>query len=78
MSLLSADTSFVPVQAGAWKSDMRKFRDQLSRYGLRIKEMDPDGNCMFRAIADQLWGAPERHGEVRAVSGATAACPGLS
>ncbi len=29
-----------------------------TRYGLRIHHIDGDGNCLFRAIADQLQGAP--------------------
>lgn len=39
--------------------------EQLSRLGLRIRDIDGDGNCLYRAIADQLWGEEERHLEVR-------------
>jgi len=46
---------------------MKKFRDQLARYGLRVKETRPDGNCMFRAVADQMYGDQERHEEIRDV-----------
>ena len=35
-----------------YEADMRKFRTQLSEYKLVVKEMDGDGNCLFRAIAD--------------------------
>eukprot|EP01031_Cornospumella_fuschlensis_P030715 gene30715-37114_t len=38
---------------------------ELANDGLRIEEMDGDGNCMFRCIGHQLYGDPERHLEVR-------------
>ena len=41
------------------------FKEQLRAQGLRIKQIDSDGNCLFRAIADQLDGSPERHAWVR-------------
>ena len=43
----------------------RRFSEQLAALGCRVKVVDSDGNCMFRSIADQLYGMPERHGEVR-------------
>ena len=33
--------------------------------GFRIKRMEEDGNCLFRAIADQIYGDPGMHAEVR-------------
>jgi len=33
--------------------------------GLRIKDVSGDGNCLFRAIADQLEGKPENHAKIR-------------
>ena len=41
-------------------------RRRLDGLGLRENEVDGDGNCQFRAIADQLYGSPERYAEVRA------------
>ena len=41
-------------------------RRRLDGLGLRENEVDGDGNCQFRAIADQLYGSPERDAEVRA------------
>jgi OTU domain-containing protein 3 len=35
-------------------------------FGLMIKDVTGDGNCLFRAVADQLYGQPERHDEIRA------------
>jgi hypothetical protein len=33
--------------------------------GLRIEEVAGDGNCIFASIADQLWGIPDQHCDVR-------------
>jgi len=41
-------------------------RRRLDGLGLRENEVDGDGNCQFRAIADQLFGSPDRYAEVRA------------
>ncbi|KAL2914756.1 hypothetical protein HK105_205687 [Polyrhizophydium stewartii] len=38
---------------------------QLAALGLCIKDMNGDGNCLFRALSDQLFGGPDRHGECR-------------
>ena len=32
----------------------RKLRDDLAAHGLKIREVKADGNCFFRAVADQL------------------------
>jgi OTU domain-containing protein 5 len=37
----------------------------LEEKGLVIKEVEPDGNCMFRAISDQLYGTEVFHFELR-------------
>jgi len=44
------------------------FREQLESNGYCIREMDADGNCMFRAISDQLYGdfGRRHHEDVRA------------
>ena len=41
-------------------------RRRLDGIGLRENEVDGDGNCQFRAIADQLYGSSDRYAEVRA------------
>ena len=44
---------------------MLKFKLQLAQYGLRLKEVGGDGNCLFRAIADQLEGNEKLHKKYR-------------
>ncbi|KEP59842.1 UNVERIFIED_CONTAM: OTU family cysteine protease [Hammondia hammondi] len=41
------------------------FSSQLEAYGLELELIVPDGNCLFRAFADQHCGKQERHGEYR-------------
>ena len=41
--------------------------NRLAAYGLKEKKVRGDGNCQFRALADQLFGDQERHAECRAV-----------
>ena len=46
-------------------SDFAKFCVQLAQLGLSVREVEGDGNCMFRAIADQLDGSGATHGAWR-------------
>jgi OTU domain-containing protein 3 len=39
---------------------------QLLALGLTLREVPGDGNCMFRALSDQLHGGSDRHLEFRA------------
>ncbi|XP_071724128.1 OVARIAN TUMOR DOMAIN-containing deubiquitinating enzyme 7-like [Rutidosis leptorrhynchoides] len=45
--------------------DMTQFRAQLDVFGLKIVQVAADGNCFFRALADQLEGNEEEHGKYR-------------
>jgi hypothetical protein len=38
---------------------------QLHELGLKMLDIDGDGNCMFRAISDQLFGVVDNHLEIR-------------
>ena len=41
------------------------FNSRLRRYGLRAQEVGGNGNCLFRAIAYQIYGDVNRHLEIR-------------
>ena len=44
---------------------MAKFRKYLASYGFKCLKMGADGNCLFRALANQLCGQEELHGKYR-------------
>jgi OTU domain-containing protein 3 len=44
-----------------WKSDLAKFEEQLGVYGLRLKIVKGDGNCLFRTLADQIEGREDNY-----------------
>lgn len=48
-----------------YREDMQRFTEQLTPQCLKVKEMEGDGNCLFRAVADQLEGDEELHSEYR-------------
>ena len=41
------------------------FEQQLARRGLHVKRILPDGNCLFRCVADRVYGDAEMHDVVR-------------
>ncbi|KAG8197756.1 hypothetical protein JTE90_006802 [Oedothorax gibbosus] len=43
----------------------KMFEDKLRKKGYSIKKMGEDGACMFRAVADQIYGDQEMHNTVR-------------
>jgi OTU domain-containing protein 3 len=47
------------------KDEEQRFEQQVAELGARITIMASDGNCLFRALADQLRGRPQDHGEIR-------------
>ncbi|QCD81608.1 OTU domain-containing protein 3 isoform X2 [Vigna unguiculata] len=49
------------------QADTSQFRTQLDALGLRIVEVTADGNCFFRALADQLEGNEEEHKKYRSM-----------
>ncbi|XP_052197477.1 OVARIAN TUMOR DOMAIN-containing deubiquitinating enzyme 7 isoform X3 [Diospyros lotus] len=47
--------------------DISEFRAQLDALGLKIIQVTADGNCFFRALADQLDGNEEEHEKYRSM-----------
>ncbi len=45
-----------------------KFALQVRALNLRIKDIQADGNCLFRAVADQLEGNQEKHEKYRSLA----------
>ncbi|GJQ13154.1 hypothetical protein GpartN1_g4945.t1 [Galdieria partita] len=45
--------------------DSPLLRERLFLLGLGIKTVEKDGNCLFSAVSDQLYGTPEYHRELR-------------
>ena len=48
-----------------WKEDLIKFGAQLAEFGLRIKIVKGDGNCLFRSLSDQIEGNENNYMEYR-------------
>ena len=48
-----------------WVEKDRKFEHIMRKKGYIIKKMVEDGSCLFRAVADQIYGDQEMHGSVR-------------
>mmetsp|Transcript_24915 Transcript_24915/g.77571 ORF Transcript_24915/g.77571 Transcript_24915/m.77571 type:complete len:261 (+) Transcript_24915:92-874(+) len=46
-------------------SSSANLRTTLKKLGLRVRPIEPDGNCQFRAVADQLFGDQSRYRQVR-------------
>ena len=48
--------------------DHDRLDNRLRLYGLKEKKVRGDGNCQFRALADQLFRDQERHAEIRSAT----------
>lgn len=46
--------------------EMASFGDQLERLGLVLRDVRGDGNCLFRALSDQLHGDETHYRDLRA------------
>ncbi|XP_058791758.1 OTU domain-containing protein 5-B [Phymastichus coffea] len=53
------------LTAAEWQERDRWFEKRLRKIGFTIKKMGEDGACLFRAVADQVYGDQEMHGVVR-------------
>lgn len=48
-----------------WLEKDNKFEQQMRKKGYIIKKTVEDGSCLFRAVADQIYGDQEMHVSVR-------------
>lgn len=55
----------LPLSDSYVSEDRQRLLLRLDLYALQERVVKGDGNCQFRAIADQLWNDQERHPEVR-------------
>jgi hypothetical protein len=49
----------------SYVSEVATLRKQLGEAGLMLREVAGDGNCLFRAVSDQLYGNECEHGALR-------------
>ena len=64
-SFSSSSSSTIPRSNSNSNLVEDDFRVALKRRGLQIQEVDGDGNCLFRAVALQVYGDASMHYEVR-------------
>ena len=62
---LAAYGSKTAAEEQQWQNRTLSFKDQMTKKGFQIVTMRGDGNCLFRAVAHQIWGDPELHAMVR-------------
>ncbi|KAH9119051.1 hypothetical protein LEN26_011817 [Aphanomyces euteiches] len=48
--------------------DVNVLRRQLDKLGCQLVTIDSDGNCLFRALSDQIYGDQSHFAEIRAVT----------
>ncbi|XP_021924157.1 OTU domain-containing protein 5 [Zootermopsis nevadensis] len=53
------------ISEAEWVERDRWFEKSIRRKGFIIKQMEQDGACLFRAVADQVYGDQEMHATVR-------------
>lgn len=51
-----------------WREHFEAFQKGLNSKGLYMREIDGDGNCLFRSFSDQFHGVEVRHHEYRALA----------
>mmetsp|Transcript_51797 Transcript_51797/g.168371 ORF Transcript_51797/g.168371 Transcript_51797/m.168371 type:complete len:203 (-) Transcript_51797:54-662(-) len=54
-----------PIREDLIAAAQERLRARVGNYGLALDAMASDGNCLFRAVARQLYGDAELHGLVR-------------
>ncbi|RSH80567.1 uncharacterized protein EHS24_009149 [Apiotrichum porosum] len=61
----SRRTSATPTTLESIAAESVAIKHEVARLQLTLRDVNADGNCLFRALADQLWGEQSRHAEVR-------------
>eukprot|EP00004_Rigifila_ramosa_P011951 TRINITY_DN2563_c0_g1_i1.p1 TRINITY_DN2563_c0_g1~~TRINITY_DN2563_c0_g1_i1.p1 ORF type:complete len:383 (+),score=88.08 TRINITY_DN2563_c0_g1_i1:26-1150(+) len=51
-----------------WTEETRKLTEQLRKHGLAVRDVAGDGNCLFRAFADQVEDNADNHAHFRALA----------
>ncbi|KAF7136382.1 hypothetical protein RHSIM_Rhsim08G0099200 [Rhododendron simsii] len=64
---VSSDFEFVQIKKHGKQGDISEFHAQLDALGLKIFQVTADGNCFFRALADQVEGNEEEHQRYRSM-----------
>ncbi|CAI5447446.1 unnamed protein product [Caenorhabditis angaria] len=62
---VNSDDEYDDLEAASNDQIEKEFAERLAARGLIIKEMIGDGACMFRAIAEQVYGDQEMHSQIR-------------
>ncbi|KAL1129622.1 hypothetical protein AAG570_012567 [Ranatra chinensis] len=53
------------ITEAEWIEEDRSFEKKMRKRGFLVKKMSEDGACLFRAVADQIYGDQDMHPEVR-------------
>ncbi|POG59875.1 hypothetical protein GLOIN_2v1718436 [Rhizophagus irregularis DAOM 181602=DAOM 197198] len=53
------------LSADEWTRAQQELDQQLKKMGLYCKEIDGDGNCLFRSLSDQFYGNTKQHSKIR-------------
>eukprot|EP01006_Ploeotia_vitrea_P034958 TRINITY_DN65827_c3_g2_i1.p1 TRINITY_DN65827_c3_g2~~TRINITY_DN65827_c3_g2_i1.p1 ORF type:complete len:424 (+),score=48.97 TRINITY_DN65827_c3_g2_i1:66-1274(+) len=53
------------LSQGEIRGEIRRLNEQLAALNLRVRDVEGDGNCLFRSVADQMYGKPDGHRAVR-------------
>lgn len=61
----SRRTSATPTTLESIAAESHAIKAEVTRLGLVLRDVTADGNCLFRALGDQVWGEQGRHAEVR-------------
>lgn len=64
-STRSSRTSPILVDLERLAKEDAAVKAEIARLGLALRDVEGDGNCLFRALSDQMYGDQKRHPELR-------------